>query len=351
MRASKRVRSVLQNDNIGVTLLILLAQLRNRLVFNSRDKRKHVKLIGNLYDSCQVVMSMLLEFITDSSDEEEGGATNESAISRYRQSLPPLSELHSDYGLEPCMAWMLWRPLHHEERNGEHDNGESQDGVISQMAPEAAFSVISPTVFEVFYGRALYDLHFPEGSYAGEIARLKRDEERLFLKKKLNPIDFTRGDDADLDRTRFIIKSLSHDMETQEKHCESVRSTLAAKKSQFFPSGQVSVEAVRALLTHCIFPRCMLSPEDAMYCVHFTHTLHQLETPGFSILHYFDELVQLSGGALYCTTESESAALGILLLECWKIISRWRYDEKAFADEVANKVSFPCPCVVNPRGF
>jgi THO complex subunit 2 len=82
----------------------------------------------------------------------------------------------------------------------------------------------------------------------------------------------------------------------------------------------------------------MSSPDDAMYCAQFVSLLHQNNTPGFSTLLYIDELVDVVAGALYCVTEGEAANMAIMLLETWKMVSRWRYDEVAFATEVADRV-------------
>ena len=50
-----------------------------------------------------------------------------------------------------------------------------------------------------------------------------------------------------------------------------------------------------------------------MYCAHFAFQLHSLEKPGFSTLHYIDELISVASGALFGLTEAEAANLAILL--------------------------------------
>jgi hypothetical protein len=63
--------------------------------------------------------------------------------------------------------------------------------------------------------------------------------------------------------------------------------------------------------------------------------LHELHVPGFGTIQFIDEFVKVLSGSLYSSTEDEAAAIGILLLELWNLVSRWRYDEKAFEHEVA----------------
>jgi THO complex subunit 2 len=82
----------------------------------------------------------------------------------------------------------------------------------------------------------------------------------------------------------------------------------------------------------------MQSPEDAVYCARFVSFLHSIETPGFSTLHFLDELILVLAGALYGLTEAEAANVAILLTETWRVISTWRYDKDVFEKEVAGKV-------------
>jgi hypothetical protein len=94
-------------------MLILLAQTRLRLLFDAGGtKKKHVKLVANLLDTCQVVMYILLEFITDSTMSkiakdigEASKAVTSNAIETYAASLPPLDQLFDIYKLHAVSAW------------------------------------------------------------------------------------------------------------------------------------------------------------------------------------------------------------------------------------------------------
>ena len=43
-------------------------------------------------------------------------------------------------------------------------------------------------------------------------------------------------------------------------------------------------ETIGAFIHHCILPRCVLTPEDAMYCAHLIRKLTLEDTPYFSFL-------------------------------------------------------------------
>jgi THO complex subunit 2 len=364
-RASERIREVLQTDGFGVSMLILIAQVRSRIVFeSSKGQKKPVKLIGNLYDSCQVVMSILLEFLTDAVDEkrEKGDIVECSAIARYAEFLPTLGELDSRYSFDAVSAWTLCRPLVRAANkvvaNQEkakptggfqkrlscfaltEDSRKSYQG----MLPESTWSAISPTLFECFYTNSLYDLFCPETIYNGEITRVTREIERIQQRQKgsalnsLQPAGATpKNEDDELKRLEVVSTTLSSDLSKQKYHTLSILKRIVANKSAFFPLEKASRHAANNFVTHCVFPRSMQSPDDALYCAHFISQLHEIETPGFSTLHYIDEFISVVSGALFGVTEGEAAHLAILLWETWKVLNKWRYDEKAFDEEVAGK--------------
>jgi THO complex subunit 2 len=205
-RAASRLRSVLQSDNMGITILILLAQIRGKIVFGSSGKRpKPVKLIGNLYDTCQVVMEMLLEFLTDNTEESQNAEDEgRSPVQVYAENLPSLGELLEKFGLNGESAWILCRPICRAALGEENDASTNRNGngdaieaylpsstgmrnVYPTMLPEAAWSNLSTDVFELFFSLSLYDISNPGGTYEAEISRLKKEEDRLSQLQKGAP--------------------------------------------------------------------------------------------------------------------------------------------------------------------
>ena len=49
-------------------------------------------------------------------------------------------------------------------------------------------------------------------------------------------------------------------------------------------------ESVTQLLQLCIFPRCVFTASDAIFCAKFVHMLHNLKTTNFSTLLCFDRV-------------------------------------------------------------
>lgn len=372
-RASRTLRSVLQEDNMGVMIVILLAQIRSKIIFDTTGKRpKPVKLIGNLYDSCQVVLSMLVEFLTDPTVEamvDEKPTGSSSAMKRYADSLPSLGDLFTKYGLDTESAWMVCRPVsraavaEESTQNGKVENGdddaavqtylpsgEAMTDVYGAMLPEKAWDSITMDLFELFFSHSLYDISCPEQQYESEVARLKKETDRLVQRQKGNPGAlmpvpvFTKAEEIELERVRRATDLLASNMSAQKKRHERMQNVFESRKSDCFASETASTSSIEAFLMHCVYPRCSSTPGDALYCAKFVSLLHQIETPGFSTMIFIDEFVDVIAGALYCATEDEAANLAIMLLQTWKMVSRWRYDEDAFETEVAGKVRLrECP--------
>jgi THO complex subunit 2 len=361
-RASERIRHVLQTDGFGVSMLILIAQVRSRILFEStRGASKPVKLVGNLYDTCQVVMSILLAFLTDDHDPENGHDKISSSIEKYAQNLPFVEELNKEFGFDVESTWMLCRPLVRSATHIVNPEDGMKDGKLSErlkrfslteelrksyegMLPEQSWSILSPELFETFYMNSLYDLFCPETAYAAEINRVAKEVERIEQRQKggaANSLNAgpnpPKNEGEELERLKKVSKSLTSDLLKQDKHVAAVLSTMEGQKDCFFKSAEVSQKSANAFLMQCVYPRSRQNPDDAMYCARFGFQLHKLETPGFSTLHYIDGLTSVVSGSLFGVTEGEAANLAILLWETWKVVNKWRYEDGLFDAEVSGK--------------
>jgi len=360
IRASNEIRKVLQgDDDMGVSLLILLAQVRHQIVFESTPgPPKPVKLIGNLVDTCQVVMAILLDFLADNADESQ----KTSSLIRFAKCMPSLAELQSVYGLDIASAWMLCRPLIRAASTRLNMDANQNDGEImddaedalsifkpttasrmmyQEMLPGPTWEHISTSLFELFFANSIYDLSCPEEIYTAEIGRLNKEVERLSRTKAPPPTNVQPGaaptmtDEEELVRVKRAVVTLSSDLLKQKEHVASIRKSFKAQKTELFVTNVVSPATAMTFLSRCIYPRCMQGPDDALYCVRFILILHEMKTPGFGTLQLLDSMIIVLSRALFGLTEGEAANVSILLFETWKLVSKWRYDEKAFQKEMA----------------
>lgn len=339
-RASAAIRKVLQTDNFGTTLLVLLAQVHCQLVFEGQGRAKPIKLIGNLVDSCQATMAILLDFLTDSAIERSAtdGSPTDAAII-VAKSMPSLLDLIEKFELDVSSIWMICRPLVRAASLSNNDEAKMKEFVIQDdvrraymsKLPEHTWKEISCDLYESFYCHTLFDIFLPDDSYKNEIARLERDVDS----KSRNKND---ADTKTIERMKKVKADLSSDWNKQRHHVESIRNRIKADIESFFVSEEVTVDATTTFFTRCIFPRCMQGPDDAIYCAHFISMLHSLETPGFGTLQLYDLLIASLSRSVFGLTEGEAASVSILLEAVWKQVSHWRYDEDSFAEEVDGKV-------------
>jgi len=74
-----------------------------------------------------------------------------------------------------------------------------------------------------------------------------------------------------------------------------------------------------------------------MYSAAMAFRLHRIWTPGFSIMHYLDELISIVSGSFFGVTEAEAANLGILLWQTFKVVNRWRHEDGLYDKEILGK--------------
>jgi len=406
VRSSTRLRYSLQGGDRGVTFLILLSQLRNKVLYcEGRESPKQIKLIGNLYDKCHRTLNTMLAFLTDGSQDGLGDSTStrsakgKGAIATYAESIPTLGELIRDFNVGTADAWAMCRPLIRAALFAEEDtmmttdttSSDSSDATIidnipkhlqpyhptskemvsnySFMLPKDAWQYITPTLFRRFYSYGIYDLTYPQERYENEISRLKKEIDRLLMLQKggrgamgmqaslaaaaaaaggshqdiQEATTFTREHGQELDRYRYSVERLKADMIQQKKHYGHVMEVFKSDKNAFLSNlningnGNGDSSTASVFLTTCIYPRCLLSPDDAMYCAKFIAILYEMETPGFHILELFDVIISAIAGALYSITEDEAGCFGIFLEKIWGTVSEWRYDGKSYAAQMEGK--------------
>jgi THO complex subunit 2 len=238
---------------------------------------------------------------------------------------------------------------------------------LTEMIPKSVAAFMTPELFESFFAHNLCDIHCPESCYTSEIVRLQKEVERYRLLQKgggaamaaratlaqaaaaaggsemeiRQATMFSKADEQEMNRVSRNVNQLKSDLSRQKRHCTTIQKKLSTvKKSLFSTCDNVSALSVatQTFFSCCIYPRCMLSPEDATYCAQFVTVLHEMETPGFRTLQYLDGLIKSIAGTVYCVTEDEAGSLGFLVEATWKLISKWRYDEKRYKKEVAGKV-------------
>ncbi|XP_047126503.1 THO complex subunit 2 isoform X2 [Hydra vulgaris] len=356
-KPSLRLRDALMEGKLTIPLCILIAQQRNAVVY-VEEQQRHLKLIGKLYDQCQ---DNLIQF--------GGFLTIQLSTHDYQASLPSLDEFHETYGLTPDVSFFLTRPVYKFEiqekmeilkqsisqRNDltsqklkqqelEKSFCETCDNIFRPVVASALplqtnkiWGNLSPLLYVTFWSMTMYDLNAPKSRYDDEISKLETAITEVDASKEITSSSKRR---KEKERCQLLIDKLKEEFQTQLEHNKLIRIWLESKKDAWFPSKMTKGEMITQFLQLCIFPRCVFSAIDALYCAKFIQTIHTLQAPNFSTLICFDRTFSDVSYIVASLTENEASRYGRFLCAMLEMVSRWHQNKQLYEEECANVPGF-----------
>lgn len=90
-----------------------------------------------------------------------------------------------------------------------------------------------------------------------------------------------------------VLFACQEERRRQSEHVSRVLARLSRECRGWFPARAAKSaknETVTRLMQLCLFPRCVFTAADALYCAEFVHTVHALKTPNFSTLLCYDRV-------------------------------------------------------------
>ncbi|TVU36042.1 hypothetical protein EJB05_17953 [Eragrostis curvula] len=347
-----------EEPKLAVPLLLLIAQHRSKIIINA--DATYIKMVSEQFDRCHGILLQYVEFLS-------------SAITptSYAQLMPPLQDLVHKYHIEPEVAFLIYRPVMRlfKSTNGgdtswpldDNEEGESvsSDDLILQLdssqepvmwsdllntvrsiLPTKSWNSLSPDLYATFWGLTLYDLHFPKDRYDTEIRKLHDNLKQLEDNSDNSSIAISRRK-KDKERIQDLLDKLNSESQKHQQHVASVLQRLAREKDKWLNSGPDAIKINMEFLQRCIYPRCVFSMQDAVYCATFVQTLHSLGTPFFNTVNHIDALVcRTLQPMICCCTEFEAGRLGRFLHDTLKIAYYWKSDESVYERECGNKPGF-----------
>eukprot|EP01018_Ginkgo_biloba_P036677 Gb_33812 [translate_table: standard] len=372
IKSTNRLRdSLLPKDEPkpAVPLLLLIAQHRSIVVINA--DAPHIKMVSEQFDRCHGTLLQYVEFLTSAV----------TPVTAYAQLIPTLDDLAHKYHIDPEVAFLIYRPImrlfkpskgsdicwpadtfkamiQSEEKKEMEQSNVRYDLVLDlgphrkpvmwsdllatvhSMLPSKAWNSLSPELYATFWGLTLYDLYVPKKRYESEIAKqhaaLKALEEisdnshTAIAKRK-----------KDKERIQEVLDRLTSELQKQEQNVAAVHQRLVREKDSWLTSCPDSLKINMEFLQRCIFPRCVLSMPDAVYCAKFVHTLHSLGTPFFNTVNHIDALIcKALPPMICCCTEFEAGRLGRFLYETLKMAYYWKSNESIYERECGNMPGF-----------
>lgn len=135
----------------------------------------------------------------------------------------------------------------------------------------------------------------------------------------------------DKEKIQETLDRLSTELQKQEQNVTNVQQRLVREKDSWLTNCPDTIKINIEFLQRCIFPRCVFSMMDAVYCARFVHTLHSLGTPFFNTFNHIDVLIcKTLQPMISCCTEYEAGRLGRFLCETLKMAYHWKVLFSAF---------------------
>ncbi|GER41251.1 THO complex subunit [Striga asiatica] len=370
IKSTNRLRDSLlpkEEPKLAIPLLLLIAQHRSVVVIEADVP--YIKMVCEQFDRCHGTLLQYVEFLCSAV----------TPTSAYALLVPTLDELVHLYHLDPEVAFLIYRPvmrlfrcqnvstsfwpLHcNEDVNPAAceressalsttlvlDLGSSRQPIswsnlldtVKTMLPPKAWNSLSPDLYATFWGLTLYDLYVPRSRYQSEIAKLHASLKAL---EELpdNSSSAIAKRKKEKERIQESLDRLTLEFQNHEEHVESVRRRLAHEKDTWLSSCPDTLKINMEFLQRCIFPRCMFSMPDAVYCANFVNTLHSLGTPFFNTVNHIDVLIcKTLQPMICCCTEYEVGRLGRFLFETLKTAYHWKSDESIYEKECGNMPGF-----------
>lgn len=360
-KSTNRLRdSLLPKDEpkLALPMLLLIAQHRSKIIINA--DATYIKMVSEQFDRCHGILLQYVEFLSS--------AVTPTA---YAQLIPPLQDLVHKYHIEPEVAFLIYRPVMRlfKSTNGgdtcwpldDNEEGESVSSddlilhldssqeptmwsdllnTVQSILPSKAWNSLSTDLYTTFWGLTLYDLHFPKDCYDTEIKKLHENLKQLEDNSDNSSIAISRRK-KDKERIQDLLDKLNSESQKHQQHIASVVQRLAREKDKWLSSSPDALKINMEFLQRCIFPRCVFSMQDAVYCATFVQTLHSLGTPFFNTVNHIDVLVcKTLQPMICCCTEFEAGRLGRFFHDTLKMAYYWKSDESVYERECGNKPGF-----------
>jgi THO complex subunit 2 len=324
-KAVRVLRDTMLSSGTALPLLLFIAQSRSNILFSSGNTQ--LKLMSYLYDTCQDVLMQFTDFLLGSSIK---------GVESLVEVMPPMRYLLNEIGLAVPVAFQLVRPLvraalHYGEDPSAappalqtwHPFSMEMKTVVCEHIPPDVWTALSPELYLTFWSLSLYDVFIPKSKYEAEIRRLKERYTELDTKPATGEGHKQRR--TEMTKILNLTNTLKEEQDSQRRHIELIRTMISSHKDAYLShvSAESSPKSTENVMQHCVFPRVLMSPTDAIFCSQFFMLLHTQETPGFSTIHFIDKTMKTLAPLIFCCTEYEAGFLGFYINDLLETCNRY----------------------------
>ncbi|XP_069468772.1 THO complex subunit 2 isoform X2 [Ambystoma mexicanum] len=347
-KSSQRLKDALLDHDLALPLCLLMAQQRNGVIFHEGGE-KHLKLVGKLYDQCHDTLVQFGGFLASNLSTED-----------YIKRVPSIDVLCNDFHTPHDAAFFLSRPMYAHHISSKYDElkkaekGNKQQQKVHKyitscelvMAPvhEAVVSLhlpkvwddISPQFYATFWSLTMYDLAVPQRSYDREVTKLKIQMKAIDDNMEMPP----NKKKKEKERCTALQDKLLEELKKQQEHVVRVLQRMKLEKESWLLARSTKNETITKFLQLCIFPRCIFSAIDAVYCARFVELVHQQKTTNFSTLLCYDRVFSDIIYTVASCTENEASRYGRFLCCMLETVTRWHSDRAIYEKECGNYPGF-----------
>ncbi|CAL8281423.1 unnamed protein product [Arctogadus glacialis] len=347
-KSSQRLKDALLDHELALPLCLLMAQQRNGVVFLEGGE-KHLKLVGKLYDQCHDTLVQFGGFLASNLSTED-----------YIKRVPSIDILCNKYHTPHDAAFFLSRPMYahqilsryDELKKGEKGSrqqpkvhkyvaaceqvmGPVHEAVVS-LHPPRVWDDLRPQFYATFWSLTMYDLAAPHTAYEREVNKLKVQIKAI----EDNPEIPVNKKKKEKERCTALQDKLLEEERKQLEHVQRVLHRLKLEKDNWLLAKSTKNETITKFLQLCLFPRCIFSAIDAVYCARFVELVHQQKTPNFCTLLCYDRVFSAIIYTVASCTENESRRYGRFLCCMLETVTRWHSDRSIYEKECANYPGF-----------
>ncbi|XP_063793311.1 THO complex subunit 2 isoform X1 [Pseudophryne corroboree] len=347
-KSSQRLKDALLDHDLALPLCLLMAQQRNGVVFLEGGE-KHLKLVGKLYDQCHDTLVQFGGFLASNLSTED-----------YIKRVPSIDVLCNDFHTPHDAAFFLSRPMYTHHISSKYDElkktekGNKQQHKVHKyitscevvMAPvhEAVVSLhpskvwddISPQFYATFWSLTMYDLAVPTSSYNREINKLRIQMKAIDDNIEMPP----NKKKKEKERCTALQDKLVEEEKKQSEHVGRVLQRMKLEKDNWLLARSTKNETITKFLKLCIFPRCIFSAIDAVYCARFVELVHLQKTPNFSTLLCYDRVFSDIIYTVASCTENEASRYGRFLCCMLETVTKWHSDRAVYDKDCGSYPGF-----------
>jgi THO complex subunit 2 len=333
--ASECLLDALQTSKLTMPILVSIAQQMADCAFtrDAQDKSQ-IRYTSWLHRQAQETLLVYADFLWRRMPSND-----------YIALLPKITDIVDRFHLLPELGLHIMRPAIRWRSESESlaplvDLGTNVKEMLKSVEAKNPnlWKSMGPTFYATFWSLSLSDIHVPKSAYENQLKRLRKalsdldDKDRVDAKARDK--DVKKWRDTLTNEVQKLEAEYKKQVETQKRvlaRLEKDKSTWLASINADYKTFSKSTPT--SLLQYCVLPRCIQSPEDALFCAKLIQLLHSIKTPRLSTLVFYNTILNNFGTLVFSRTENEARHLGKFVCELLTTLNGWAKSETIFNKE------------------